>query len=161
MARITNTLLLLLLLVLPVRAQDDDSDFSDQSNPMVGFKVVYFTADWCAPCQRFKPVIARLHKEGLPLLMNPIDNDTRFSTYMKVKMLPTLLFLNEGVEVGRIEGVKEYAEIIKLYESLRMKYPPQPIPDNFPDTPSDIPEDHSGLPCDDLEYRFLFNPRRS
>lgn len=124
-------------------------------DPMIGFKVVFFTADWCAPCKLMRPTVERLHKEGLPILLSRVDQPTPFAKLMKIKVLPTILFLNEGVEVGRIEGSQSYETVLARYNDLRLKYPPEPVPepDDEPYTPVD--ENDSGLPFDNVEYNFL------
>ena len=154
------SLLMLVMLFMPVvsTAQEPAPDFNPKNSPFVEFKVVFFTANWCAPCRLMKPTVQRLLKDGLPILESRVDLEPDFASHMKVYKIPTLLFLYEGKEVGRIEGVKSYDDVMKLYEELRRKYPPKPVPDNFPDTPIDLDEDESGLDFERIpEYRFIEN----
>jgi len=142
----------------PARPQTQEVDIepiSDTVNVDIGFKMVAFGATWCAPCTRMKPVYARLFREGLPILYTDFDTLPQLAHRFKVKLLPTIVFVFNGEEVGRLEGTQSYAQVVAKYNQLRDKYPPEPIPDSFPDTPVDLDEDDSGLEVDVTpEYKF-------
>jgi thioredoxin 1 len=69
--------------------------------------VLYFTAEWCNPCQRTKPVAEELHNEGL-INFTFIDADLEIELINKfeIKAIPTYILLEDGREVKRMNGAK-------------------------------------------------------
>ena len=56
--------------------------------------VLYFTADWCNPCQRTRPVAEELKREGLIDFLF-IDADTELDLLEKfgIKSVPTYILI--------------------------------------------------------------------
>jgi thioredoxin 1 len=69
--------------------------------------VLYFTAEWCNPCQRTKPVAEELHNEGL-INFTFIDADEEIELVNKfeIKAIPTYILIEDGREVKRMNGAK-------------------------------------------------------
>jgi thiol-disulfide isomerase/thioredoxin len=69
--------------------------------------VLYFTAEWCNPCQRTRPVAEELKRDGVIDFMF-IDADTELELLTKfgVKSIPTYILLEDGREVKRMNGAK-------------------------------------------------------
>jgi len=54
--------------------------------------IVKFTATWCKPCQRAKPIVNNLFeqsKQYLDLIIVDADTGTDLCSYLKVKAFPT------------------------------------------------------------------------
>jgi len=66
-------------------------------------QVLYFSKTDCAPCNALKPLISELQSEMTIML---IDADTSAETCRtwNVKSVPTLLFIQNGMETGRLIG---------------------------------------------------------
>lgn len=73
--------------------------------------VVYFTADWCVPCQTYGPKLKGLaKKEEVTVLIQDLSIRSAFQTNplarkYKVQAIPTTVFLfgsTEKIEVGAI-----------------------------------------------------------
>ena len=69
--------------------------------------VLYFTAEWCNPCQRTRPVAEELKRDGLIDFLF-VDADTELELIQKfgVKSIPTYILLEDGREVKRMNGAK-------------------------------------------------------
>lgn len=64
-------------------------------------KITYYTANWCKPCQTFKPVVERVAAEvGFEVNYVDIEQDPHPDVYS----IPTLVFTNGGRELGRLTG---------------------------------------------------------
>ena len=68
--------------------------------------VKYFTASWCGPCQRFKPIMQEVANEGNHVQFIDIDTDQgrMFADKYNVRSVPTLVFEQAGSEVNRLIG---------------------------------------------------------
>ena len=69
-------------------------------------KVMMFSASWCAPCQRTKPVFVSLRQEVKDIQMEIIDVDEapNLSQQYEIKAVPTFVLLNDDKEVARASG---------------------------------------------------------
>lgn len=69
--------------------------------------VLYFTAEWCNPCQRTRPVAEELKRDGVIDFLF-VDADTELELIQKfgVKSIPTYILLEDGREVKRMNGAK-------------------------------------------------------
>jgi thiol-disulfide isomerase/thioredoxin len=69
--------------------------------------VLYFTAEWCNPCQRTRPVAEELKRDGVIDFLF-VDADTELELLQKfgVKSIPTYILLEDGREVKRMNGAK-------------------------------------------------------
>jgi thiol-disulfide isomerase/thioredoxin len=77
--------------------------------------VLYFTADWCNPCQRTRPVAEELKREGLIDFLF-IDADTELDLLEKfgIKSVPTYILIENGREVGRMNGTKTRDQFLEF-----------------------------------------------
>lgn len=83
--------------------------------------VLYFTAEWCNPCQRTKPIAEALHSEGL-VKFEFIDADSDIDMIKKfnVRSVPTYVMVENGQEIKRMNGAKtreQFLEFVSKEES--------------------------------------------
>lgn len=64
-------------------------------------ELLAFTAAWCPACQRDKPRLAELRREGLKISTIDADAHPELLHRHGVKLLPTYIVLEKGVEVKR------------------------------------------------------------
>ena len=70
------------------------------------YLLFYFTATWCGPCQKIKPMILKL-KEGLKsdnvkFYIVDIDDNDELCEKCNVTSVPTFILFKNRKEVGRI-----------------------------------------------------------
>lgn len=75
--------------------------------------VLYFTADWCNPCQRTKPIAEELKRDGIVDFVF-VDADTEIELLKKfeIKSVPTYILIKDGTEVKRMNGAKTRQEFL-------------------------------------------------
>ena len=83
------------------------------------FLLFYFTASWCGPCKKIKPLIEKL-SEGLDeskveIYKVDIDKNDELSSELKVKSVPTF-YLFKGKE---LQDQCSGADIKKVHQLLK------------------------------------------
>jgi thioredoxin-like negative regulator of GroEL len=73
--------------------------------------VFYFTADWCSPCKKTRPVVEELKKEGFQFQMIDVDYEQLLAKQFQVKSIPTFILLEDGKELGRVTGAQTRTEL--------------------------------------------------
>lgn len=75
--------------------------------------VLYFTADWCNPCQRTRPITDELKREGLVnFLYVDVDTEIELMQQFGIKSVPTFVLIEEGLEVKRMTGAQTRQEFL-------------------------------------------------
>ena len=83
-----------------------------------GQALVDFWAEWCRPCKRVAPVIEELAQEfegRVTVAKVDVDKESALAARFKVMSIPTVILLNDGVEVKRFVGIEPketYAEAL-------------------------------------------------
>ena len=73
--------------------------------------VFYFTADWCQPCKKVKPVVEAMKKEGFEFQMIDADYEQSLVERFKISSIPTFILLEDGRELSRVTGAKTRTEL--------------------------------------------------
>ena len=78
--------------------------------------ILYFTADWCQPCKKVKPIVEELNRESFPGIFQVIDVDIEkeMAQTFKIKSVPTFILFDEGEEVNRIIGAQSRQAILEF-----------------------------------------------
>lgn len=132
MNRWKSLVITLLICMCPLLADDDepvvsniailtvdDTNFNQilKSNKPV---VIDVSASWCGPCKTMAPNFQKAaNRIGEICIFAKIDVDVSkalATTRLKVRSIPTLLFFNNGEEVGRVMGAKNESEIVGLVQ---------------------------------------------
>jgi thioredoxin 1 len=78
--------------------------------------ILYFTADWCHPCKKVKPIVEELNREssGVKFQVIDADSETDLVKKLEVKSVPTFIVLDDGVEVKRAIGAQTKDQLESL-----------------------------------------------
>ena len=79
----------------------------------------YFTATWCGPCQKIKPMIEKL-SEGLDnskveVYMVDIDENDELALELKVKSVPTFYLFHKKKLIDQTSG----NDILKVHKLIK------------------------------------------
>jgi thioredoxin 1 len=83
--------------------------------------IVDFWAPWCMPCRMLAPALEQIAAEyGERALVAKVNTDenTRWASQYGVRGIPTLLFVWQGHEAGRIVGVVPASAIKQQLEQM-------------------------------------------
>ena len=73
--------------------------------------VFYFTAEWCGPCKKTRPVVEDMKKEGFQFQIIDADYEQLLVKRFEVKSVPTFILIDDGKELNRITGAKTREEL--------------------------------------------------
>lgn len=78
--------------------------------------VLYFTADWCNPCKKVRPVVDEINREYSNAKFITIDADIELELVEKfgIRSVPTFILIDDGKEVSRTTGAKTKEELLSL-----------------------------------------------
>ena len=82
--------------------------------------ILYFTADWCNPCAKTKPIVEELNKDSSDVKFQIIDSDieSAMARSFEVRSIPTFIVIKDGEEIKRVSGsqTKEQLQELMSYE---------------------------------------------
>jgi thioredoxin len=84
-------------------------------------KMIDFTAAWCGPCKVMKPVLEAVAKEYagvVELSYVDVDAEPLPVQQYNVRSMPTLVFVRDGREVGRIVGSRPRAFVVGVLDRI-------------------------------------------
>ena len=77
--------------------------------------VLYFTAEWCNPCQRTRPVAEELKRDGLiDFIFVDADTEIELLEQFWIKSVPTYILIKDGIEVKRMSGAKTREDFLEF-----------------------------------------------
>ena len=83
------------------------------------YLLFYFTAKWCGPCQRIKPLLQKISEGADPLklkvFMIDIDDNDELARKFKIKNVPSFYLYKNKEIIGETSG----ADIKKVHELLK------------------------------------------
>ncbi len=85
----------------------NQKDFQEtiENNKVV---LIDFYADWCGPCQTLLPTVHKLADEfegDVAIRKVNVDQNGALAAQFGVRSIPTLVYLNNGKEIGRQNGL--------------------------------------------------------
>jgi len=79
-------------------------------------QILYFTASWCGPCRILGPIMESV-KGQVNYSKLDVDVEQDLAVKYKVRSVPTLVLIENGVEKNRLVGVHQSPEILNFYNS--------------------------------------------
>jgi thioredoxin 1 len=68
-------------------------------------KVLRFTASWCGPCKSMAQILENINT-NVPIEVIDIDVHSEVAAEYGIRSVPTLVMVEDNVEVKRMTGVK-------------------------------------------------------
>ncbi len=81
--------------------------------------ILYFTADWCNPCKKVRPIVEELNRESGNTRFQFIDADSELDLVrsFEVRSVPTFIVLEDGKEVNRVSGAQTREQLLGLMQN--------------------------------------------
>jgi len=74
--------------------------------------ILYFTAEWCNPCKRTKPIAEELNRENvIKIQFIDADDNGELCRKFEIKAIPTFILIEDGKELRRMNGAKTREQI--------------------------------------------------
>ena len=65
----------------------------------------YFTADWCSPCKRVRPIVEEINKDSVnKFKIIDVDSEMELVRAFEIKSVPTFIIIKDGEVVSRSTG---------------------------------------------------------
>lgn len=79
-------------------------------------ELLHFTAEWCMPCKRLKPMLDELLPNYPDIVYNSINVDSNIdiTNDYSVQSIPTMIILVDGAIHSRHRGIVTKEELIKF-----------------------------------------------
>lgn len=83
------------------------------------YLLFYFTAKWCGPCQRIKPLLQKVSdgadSSKLKVYMIDIDENDEIAKEFKIRSVPTFYLYKKKELIGQTGGgdIKKVQELLK------------------------------------------------
>ncbi len=85
-----------------------------------GFKTILVSATWCGACKAFAPIVENIARSS----QSPVykihveDNPSGIFLGQKVDMIPTLLFVRNGIVKEKLVGIYGAEEVLAKIKDL-------------------------------------------
>jgi thioredoxin-like negative regulator of GroEL len=78
--------------------------------------ILYFTADWCNPCKKTKPIVEELNRDSGTTKFQVIDADSEIDLVksFEVRSIPTFIVIEDGEEIKRVSGAQTREQLQEL-----------------------------------------------
>jgi len=86
------------------------------------YLLFYFTASWCGPCQKIKPLLEKISDGSDPskleIYMIDIDENDKIASEFKIRSVPSFYLYKDKDLKGQSGGadIKKVQELLKLME---------------------------------------------
>lgn len=79
-------------------------------------QVFYFTADWCNPCKKVRPIVEELNRDlpDVNFLFIDADEERELIETFGVRSIPTFIRIEDGKEISRVTGAQTREDLEKF-----------------------------------------------
>ena len=80
--------------------------------------VYYFTADWCNPCKKVKPIVEEINKDSIiKFQIIDVDSEIELAKRFEIMSVPTFILMHDGKEVNRIIGAQNKENLLDFIKT--------------------------------------------
>ncbi len=85
--------------------------------------LLYFTADWCGPCQQIKPIVVQMNEKtpSLQVFLVDVDKAQDLAQKFEVKSMPTFFLFHQTDLLIRLSGADQEKLGIAIQVGMRME----------------------------------------
>ena len=77
--------------------------------------VYYFTADWCNPCKKTRPIVEEMNRETqIKFQIIDVDSELDLAKKFEIRSVPTFILLEDGIEIKRNIGAQNREQLEEL-----------------------------------------------
>jgi thioredoxin 1 len=78
--------------------------------------ILYFTAEWCNPCKKTKPIVEQLNTEQImaKFFIIDVDSDIERTKDFEIRSVPTFVVLKDNKEIHRVTGAQTRQQLEEL-----------------------------------------------
>ena len=73
--------------------------------------VFYFTADWCGPCKKVRPIVEELIRNGHFFQIIDVDSEKELVQKFEISSVPTFILFKNEKSVKRISGAQTKTQL--------------------------------------------------
>ena len=112
---IYKNIIIFLIYIMKIIENNDLSSLKDKEC----YLLFYFTAKWCGPCQKIKPLIEKLSEGAdsskLEIYLIDIDENDKIADEFKIRSVPTFYLYHKKELKGQTGGadIKKVKELLK------------------------------------------------
>ena len=78
--------------------------------------ILYFTAEWCNPCKKTRPIVEELNREQImaKFFIIDVDVELEMAQDFEVRSIPTFVLIKDNKEIHRVTGAKTRQQLEEL-----------------------------------------------
>ena len=78
--------------------------------------ILYFTAEWCNPCKKTKPIVEQLNTEQImaKFFIIDVDSNIEMAKDFEIRSVPTFVVLKDNKEIYRVTGAQSRQQLEEL-----------------------------------------------
>lgn len=81
--------------------------------------ILYFTASWCVPCKKTKPIVQQLNEQhGGIFSIIDVDEQGSVASSYNIMSVPTFVLIENGLEIERYVGAKNEAQLKEMLDKV-------------------------------------------
>jgi thioredoxin 1 len=73
--------------------------------------IFYFTADWCGPCKKVRPIVEELIKDGYSFQIIDVDIEKELVQKFEISSVPTFILFKNEKSIKRISGAQTKTQL--------------------------------------------------
>jgi len=80
--------------------------------------IYYFTADWCNPCKKVKPIVEEINRDStIKFQMIDVDSEIELAKRFEIMSVPTFILMDDGKEINRIIGAQNKENLLDFIKT--------------------------------------------